>query len=66
MGEQRIAFTVSQAAKLLEVTPCALYKHIRLGTLRAYRPGGTGRYRILSDDFRAWLAGRPASTDSVA
>jgi excisionase family DNA binding protein len=55
MHEERIAYSVPEAAKIVGYQRGAIYKGIREGTLKAYQAGGKGEFRILRDDLIAWL-----------
>lgn len=53
----RLCYSVAEAALASGYTEHQIRKHLRLGTLRAYRPAGVGDYRILTDDLLCWIRG---------
>jgi excisionase family DNA binding protein len=47
--------TLREAAAYLKLHPKTLYRYVRAGKLRQYRPGGTGRPRFQREDLDALL-----------
>jgi excisionase family DNA binding protein len=57
MLEERIAFSVKEAAEKTGYSREAVQRAILDGKLVAVRPGGRGDYRILREDLLDWLRG---------
>ena len=46
--------TAAEVAVVLRITPKTVRQHIRRGSLRALRVGGTGPYRVSAEDAQRW------------
>jgi excisionase family DNA binding protein len=58
LAEQE-AFSVRELGERYSVAPDTIRRAIRAGALRAYRPGGSGDYRITLNDWRGWFFANP-------
>lgn len=58
LSPERIAYSVSDAAKAIGRTPNFLRQEMRAGRLKFYHPAKpTAEYMVFADDLKAWLRG---------
>jgi len=58
--------TLREAASYLKLHPKTLYRYVRAGKLRQFRPGGTGRPRFRREDLDALLAPNGEQNEEAA
>jgi excisionase family DNA binding protein len=65
MFDDRLALSVTEAAKASGYTPSYIRRNVREGKLKGSRLNGRGDYRIMREDFIAWLRGEPQSSTAA-
>ena len=66
MPEHKKHFTITEAARIAEVSRPLLYRAIQDGSLRTWRTWSRGTVRIHKEDLEAWMCSPSAQVETAS